>query len=301
MTTHGPLRVHAVYVALDEPALFRASIASVYDHVERIVVVTTHDRDWRGIAREPSAIVASVLSRDVDPQRKIDLIVTSETSEARARNRAMDYAAPRPSSLRVRREHDADASYVPPDYFLIVDCDEVYASDDLERLKAFGAARRRPLYRTACVRYFKRWNFRIHGYEWAVTFVRADQRLPYLRMRKPPLVRRALAKVPGAGQAVRDRLLGYVDIPAAVGVFHHGSYVGPRRRIEQKIESFGHADEVVPRWMEQVYDRWTPSATDFNPAFPGLFAGADAVALEDLPPEIRAFPWPPEYLEAGRP
>lgn len=292
-----PLRVHALYVALDEPALFRASVASIYDHVDRITVITTHDRDWHGHPREPTAITAMVLGRDLDPDRKIDLIVSSETNEARARNRAMDYSAPRGASLRVRRQHDRDATYVPPDYFLVVDCDEIYRADDLERLKAYVADSRRPLYRVPCVRYFKRWNFRIEGFEWAVTFVRADQRLPYLRMRKPNLARRALARVPGMPRAARDRLLGFVDIPPEVGVFHHGSYVGPRHRIEQKLGSFGHAHEVVPGWLDHVYDPWTPAARDFNPAVPERFPAAGEIAVHELPPEISAFPWPDDYLE----
>ncbi len=294
-----PVRVHAIYVALDEPALFRASIASIYDHVDRITVSTTHDRDWRGVPRDPSAITALVLSREVDPERKVDLIVSSETSEARARNRAMDYAAPRRSSVRVRREHDRDNPYAPPDYFLIVDADEVYDGDDLERLKAYVAEARRPLYRVPCVRYFKRWNYRITGYEWAITLVRADQRLPYLRKRDVSLPRRGLARVPRVPRRARERLLGYVDIPPEIGVFHHGSYVGPRGRIEAKLQSFGHASEVPADWLEQVYDPWTTRTTDFNPAYPTMFAGAEEVPVAELPTAIREFAWPDEYLEVG--
>lgn len=294
-----PIRLHAIYVALDEPALFRASVASIYDHVDRITVSTTHDRDWRGAPRDPSAITAMVLGRDLDPERKIDLIVSSETNEARSRNRAMDYAAPRRSSMRVRREHDRDDAYVSPDYFLIVDADEVYEGADLERLKAYVAEERRPLYRVPCVRYFKRWNYRITGHEWAITLVRADQRLPYLRKRNVNLGRRGLARVPGLPRGARERLLGYVDIPPEVGVFHHGSYVGPRGRIEAKLQSFGHASEVPADWLEQVYDPWTTGTTNFNPAYPEMFAGAEEVAVAELPAVIREFAWPDDYLEVG--
>jgi hypothetical protein len=294
----APLRLHAIYVALDELPLFRASLASIYDHVDRITVVTTHDCDWRGERRDPSAITADILGRDQDPERKVDLIVTSESNEARARNRAMDYAAPRASSLGVRRQHDRDEAYVAPDYFLIVDADEIYTADDLERLKGYVAAGRHPLYRVACRRYFKRWNYQVDGHEWAISFVRADRRLPYLRLHKVGLPRRALARVPRIPAAAKGALLGYHDIPAEIGVFHHGSYVGPRDRIAAKLESFGHRDEVSAHWMDDVYDAWTVKSRNFNPAYPEMFASATEIRRELLPDEIAARDWPPEYLDA---
>jgi hypothetical protein len=295
--TAAPLRLHAVYVVLDEVALFRASVASIYSSVERITVVTAHDRDWAGTPRAPSGIVATVLDRECDPDRKIDLIVMSETNEARARNRAMDFAAPRSASLRVRRQHDRDPSYLSPDYFLIVDADEIYEAGTLERLSTYISRDRKPLYRVPCVRYFKRWNYRIDGHEWTIALVRADQRLPYLRLRRPSVVRRVAARVPRLPRSWRERLLGYVDIPPEVGVFHHGSYVGPRSRIEAKLQSFGHAHEVDPSWIDDVWDVWTPGARDFNPAYPDLFPSATHVPVHALPAEIVSFGWPAEYLE----
>jgi|1186.fasta_scaffold04329_2 hypothetical protein len=297
MSDASSLRLHAIYVALDELALFRASLESVYDHVDRITVITSHDRDWRREQRDPSAITAEILGRDLDPDRKIDLIVTSETNEARARNRAMDYAAPSPASNRVRRQHDRDHALQAPDYFLIVDADEVYEAGDLERMKGYVAAGRRPLYRVACRRYFKRWNYRIDGFEWLMAFVRVDQRLPYLRMRKASFARRALSRIPGLPATARGGLLGYHDIPAAIGVFHHGTYVGPRSRIEAKLESFGHRDEIAEHWLEAVYDSWTVASRDFNPAYPESFARARRVDGAALPIEITRQRWPPEYLD----
>ncbi|MBM3658485.1 MAG: hypothetical protein FJW95_03150 [Actinobacteria bacterium] len=292
-----PVRLHAIYVALDDAALFRASIASIYGEVDGITVVTTHDRDWRGSARDPSAITAMVLSRDVDPDRKVDLIITSETSEARSRGRAMDFAAPRRRTLDVDPEHRSDAPHRSPDYFLIVDADEIYEAGAITRLKEHVARGRHRYYRVPCVRYFKRWNYRIDGHEWALSVVRADRRVPYLRRRRTvSVVRRGLARVPGLPSGAVARLLGYWDVPPEVACFHHGSYVGPRERIAAKLASFGHADEVPDAWMTQVYDRWTTDAVDFNPAYPTAFPSAREVPVDELPPEIRGFAWPDGYL-----
>jgi hypothetical protein len=291
------VRLHAIYAAFEDAQLFAASVRSVYDHVDRITVTTNHDRDWRGAPRAASPITALVLSRELDPERKIDLIVTAETNEARSRNRAMDHAAPRPASWHVRREHARDPEFAPPDWFLVVDEDEVWSGDDLERAKAYVRAGGGPVYRTACERYFKRWNYRVTGLEWLVTFVRADIRLPYLRTRRAALPRRALARVPGMPHRARGALRGFHDIPADVATFHHGSYVGPRERIAAKVQAWGHAGDVTPGWLTDVYDPWTPSARDFNPVYRGSYDAAVEVPVGELPREIAEHPWSAEYLE----
>ena len=292
-----PLRLHAIYAVLDEPALFRASVASIYPHVDGITVITTYDRDWEGRPRDPSPLVQMVLGRDVDPDRKIELVVANETNEARARNRVMDLAAPRRASIRVRRQHRHDEPYAVPDYFLIIDSDEIYEAGALEGLKEHIAQKRRPLYRVACLRYFKRWNYRIEGLEWMLALVRADQRLPYLRMRPVGLPRRAAAHLPGMTDGLESRLRGWVDIPSDVGLFHHGSYVGPRSRIAAKLASFGHSHEVRGNWLEDVWDRWTPDARDFNPTHPARFPRAQRVTTDALPAETTRQPWPADYIE----
>jgi len=293
----GDLRLHAIYVVLDDYDLFLASVRSIYDHVDGITVLTNHDLDWRGRHRAPSAVPAAVLARDIDPDRKINLIVTAETNEARARARAMDFAAPREKSRRVLQEHEGDRPLEPPDYFLVIDADEIYEGDVLERMKRYVADGGAQIYRVAGVCYFKRWNFRITGYQWGASFVRADTRLPYLRTRKVSLPRRALAKVPGMPERMRGTLRGFHDIPPEVGVYHHGAYVGPRSRIEAKVSSWGHANEVRLGWLEDVYDPWTVATRDFNPVYRGAFDAAVEVPLDELPAAITAHAWPDDYLD----
>jgi hypothetical protein len=86
-------------------------------------------------------------------------------------------------------------------------------------------------------------------------------------------------------------------VPAHVGVFHHGAYVGPRDRIAQKVSSFSHSDEIPARWLTDVWDRWTPEMRNFHPVEPSAFPGAGAISTADLPSEIRDFPWPSGYLD----
>ena len=68
--------------------------------------------------------------------------------------------------------------------------------------------------------------------------------------------------------------------------------------MEAKLAGWGHAGEVMPNWLEEVWDCWTPSSRDFNPVYPGMFSGAAEIDAKSLPAEIVGQPWPPEYLDS---
>ena len=293
-----PLRLHAIYLCLGDTEFLEASIRSIYDHVDGITIFTAYDRDWDGRRRDPDDLVSRVVGREFDPERKINLLVGDETNEARARNRAMDCATLSKRSRRVRRQNDRDHGAATVDYFLIVDPDEVYAGDDVQRLVAHAAQRRLPVYRAAGVRYFKRWNYRVDGLEWSTVLVRADWRLNHIRNWCPPLWRRVASRIPVFPRRLRSHLRRVEDVPADVGVFHHGSYVGPRDRIVAKVASSTHAPEMMTNWIRDVYDTWTLASRDFNPAYPHLYPSAHEVATDDLPRAIREHAWPAEYLDA---
>ena len=106
----------------------------------------------------------------------------------------------------------------------------------------------RPIYRIGAHRYFKYWTLPGDG----------PRVLDRARPRRRPTALPAPTDRAGvapcdrphprpAGGGVRDLALGYRDVPPDVAVFHHGSYVGPRRRISDKLASFGHAHEVSDR------------------------------------------------------
>jgi hypothetical protein len=226
----------------------------------------------------------------------VQLIIERETNEARSRNRAMDFAAGSARSRAVRAQSDHDRPLAVPDYFLIIDADEVYEAGAIDRLRDYVARRPRAIYRIGALRYFKHWTYRVTGLEYSISLVRADVRLPYLRRLVVPLPRRAIAKAPGMPGRVRELALGYHDVPPEVAVFHHGSYVGPRRRISDKLASFGHAHEIADHWIEDVWDDFEPSMENFNPAYPDLFPACEDIDPDELPREIRDHPWPAGYL-----
>ncbi len=294
--TSDPVRIHAIYAVAGDEDLFPASLGSIYDQVDGITVITGYDTDWSGAARRSDRMVDGLLRGDLDPDRRVQLLIERETNEARSRNRAMDFAAGSASSRRVRQQSKRDRPLTPPDYFLIIDADEVYEAGSIDRLRAYMDQHRRAIYRVGARRYFKHWTYRVTGLEYSISLVRADVRLPYLRRLVVPTPRRAVAKIPGLPGRLRDAALGYHDVPPDVAVFHHGSYVGPRRRISDKLASFGHAHEVAPDWIDRVWEDFDPAMRDFNPAYPSVFPACEQIVTSDLPAEIRDHKWPVGYL-----
>ena len=297
MNRNAPVRIHAIYAVAGDCELFEASLHSIYDQVDGITVITGYDRDWSGSERSSAAIVARVLTRELDPEGRVQVLVDRETNEARTRNRAMEFAAPSRRARSVRRQSGYDRIMQPPDYFLIIDADEVYEAGAIDRIRDYVRAHRRRRYRIAGFRYFKRWNWRVTGTEYSISLVRADIRLPYLRRLCLPRIRRAIARVPLMPNRLCQVALGYTDIPTEVATFHHGSYVGPRKRILDKLASFGHAAEVPGDWIERIWDGFEPSMRDLNPAYPSLYPACEEISVGTLPAEIRDHSWPEEYLD----
>lgn len=291
------MRVHAIYAVLSEADLFFASLAAVYPHVDGVTVITAYDRDWKGRHQAPDDLVPRLLDHEGDPERKLDLLISYDSNESRCRNRAMDFAAPRAISTRLVRQHESDRPLDRIDYFWIIDADEIYDSASVRRLFGYVEDTGEPFYQVAALTYFKSWNFRVDTSEAFTAFVRSDRRLGKSRDPRPNLMTKSLARLGPSGNSLGRRFLGWHRIPSEVGVFHHGSYVGPRSRIAKKVQSSSHEDQMKPDWLTSVWDKWTPASTNFHPVQPKAFPSARRVDLGTLPTEIRDWPWPPGYLE----
>ncbi len=80
-----------------------------------------------------------------------------------------------------------------------------------------------------------------------------------------------------------------------LGVLHHLSYCGPNKRIEQKIGSWSHREEVVEGWKERIWDQWDTERLlkDLHPTHPECYGFAERIPL----PEVLQPAWK-AYLEA---
>ena len=121
------------------PAL-RRSVRSIYEHVDGITVITTHDRDWQGRpCRRRRAGRSRALARA--RSRAQDRARSRQRDERSGKVATEPWIWPRPVAsiaARPRAALGGRACIVTPDYFLIIDADEIYEGAALERLKEYA-------------------------------------------------------------------------------------------------------------------------------------------------------------------
>lgn len=282
---------HAIYLVLNEHQLFAASLRSVYHHITGATVVTSHDRDRYDRPVEPDGTLAALLSRELDPDRKVNVLVCTEGSEAALRNRAMAAACLPASAGRGWEPAPGGARIERPDWFWIVDADEIWDDANVAALKSYIASHPGRVYQATADTYWRSWNWRIAQLGSYAVVVRPGVWFGELRHPRLRLWQRACRKLG------RPELAGLHEVPRDVAVFHHGSYLGDRARIEAKLASSGHRDQHLAGWLDDVWDTWTPQRRDLHPFDPPAFPQATHVATVDLPAEIRREPWPEGWLE----
>jgi glycosyltransferase involved in cell wall biosynthesis len=86
------------------------------------------------------------------------------------------------------------------------------------------------------------------------------------------------------------------------GLVHHLSWVGPEERIVRKLETWGHATEVLPGWKERVWDRWNQdrSLRALHPTHPSAYGLAERIESPTLLAAVPR-PEPPEPLRPVQP
>jgi hypothetical protein len=285
------LRIHAICLALNEIAFIENQLRTLYPFCSGISVITQFDRDWYGEPVVPDGTAEAVL-RFPDPQGKIHLSVRRGQDEAAARNSEMLFFGRRATS-RIKQSHsrrlaETKAFYGAPDYFLIVDADELYDVETLPRILKY-LAERRPR------------GMRVWGYNYALTWNRRCPRevVPFChfgfvrpgvlfehrrtvswnesRMRKAL----GLLKLPD----ISRRLWGFITCPEEVGVFHHGCWIGGDKRMQLKARVSSHKLEAGMATPETISDSLSRLETVFVPT-------------AKLPRNIREAAWPGSYLEA---
>jgi len=290
---------HAIYLVLNDFRLFPASLRSIYAHISGATVITSYDRDRFGSPVTPDATVTSLLSRELDPERKVNVIIATEGSEAALRNRAMAFACPAPQASRIRDREQGLPVTPRPDWFWIVDADEIYEAAAVHRLKQFVREHRAPAFLAGSYSYWRSWNWRIEESSHRVVLVEPGLWFDHLRhLHLSPVARlaRKLHHLHIAPDRAAAPFIG-MRVPRDVAVFHHGDWIGDRGRIEAKLASSGHRSQFLDGWLERVWDPWTPEMRDLHPFDPPVFPRAEHVSTSDLPAEIRDHAWPDGWLE----
>lgn len=68
------------------------------------------------------------------------------------------------------------------------------------------------------------------------------------------------------------------------GLVHHLSYVGPDSRIRRKLSTWGHRNEVVPGWYEQVWNAWDTNKMlrHLHPTHPHAYEWAERIPVPPI-------------------
>ncbi|MFN3405702.1 MAG: hypothetical protein ACK40G_16515 [Cytophagaceae bacterium] len=265
----------------------KETIKPLYPYCNGISVISQYDRDYYGNMIEPDNTLNDVLSFP-DPEGKINLVIRKFKDEAVARNHEMAALLNEPYKSVITHSvsmKDVLKFHQPPDYFLIVDGDEIYDIDTLPRIIDYLKWKKPRGMRINAFNYYNTWNRRVKledekfchfGFIKAGIFfkIRRIVSLNEIRLLK-------YFKKIGLG-SLPSILWGFIECPSEIGVFHHAAYIGGEERIKQKMKKSSHS-ELKDKFQEQL-EKLNNKRTEYVP-------------IDKLPINIREGNWEKHLFE----
>jgi hypothetical protein len=279
------LRIHAIMLALNEEVFVQNQLRYLYPFCSGISVVSQHDRDWYGQSVLPDRTAQLVLDYP-DPAGKISLVIRRFPDEAAARNQEMRALASQPH--RGIQSHGSPVAVVaafhdPPDYFWIIDADEIYDVQTLPRIIEYLGVKKPRGMRVNGLNYVRTWNRRApaavvpfchFGFLRPGVFFESRRTVTWNESRVAKLLR--LLNLPD----ISASLFGFEVCPWSVGYFHHGCWLGGKERLASKLAKSSHRDTNSPAYLAHVGQLTT-----------------EHVPTSGLPLNIRTGAWPTEFFE----
>lgn len=278
-------RIHAICPALNEEVFIGNTLRALYPYCSGISVLTQYDRDWYGKPVRPDRTI-QIVADFPDPEGKIQLVLRRWRDQAAALNCEMAAVASRAhrgvgshgsTAEQIRALHDA------PDYFLIVDADEIYDSETLPRVIDYVMVRRPRAARVHGYNYLRSWNRRVPREVVRFChfgFVRTGLRFEHIRE-----ITWSEHRLSKALRVLRlpdfsARLFGFITVPPEVGHFHHGCWLGDNARLAAKARKSAHTWVDTPGFIPSVDQHDTIQ-----------------IPTSDLPRNIREAEWPEGWIE----
>lgn len=281
------MNIHAIIIALNEDDFITETIRPLYPHCSGISVITQYDRDYYGKLVQPDTTVQKVLSYP-DPVGKIHLVVRRYNDETASRNHEM--MAILSDASRGIQSHGVSISEIRrfhqrPDYFLIVDADEIYDINSIGSVIDYLARHKPRAMRVSAYDYCYTWNRRVPRETYVhrhFGFVKAGLMFEQRRVLNWNESRiNHLFAFLGKNAKLGSRLFGFIDCPWEVGMIHHAGYV--RRNMEkmrEKMKKHSHM-EAHP---ENFLDKWLDRELTYIPT-------------NELPENIQNGEWPQGFFE----
>lgn len=273
------LQIHAIILALNEEIFIKAQLDTIYPFCRGISVISQYDRDWYGKNVIPDKTKDIVLNYP-DPEGKIHFVVRRLPDEAAARN--MEMLSFNKESYRHTKTHGNSFSAVkkfhsPPDYFWIIDADEIYDTGTLPAMISYLSEKKPRGMRVTGYNYLRTWNQRVpreiidfthFGFFKPGVLFEQRRVVSWNESRLSKLFKMLKLKDYSAS------LYGFIYCPENVGVFHHGCWLGDNARIKNKFNKSSHKES----------QEWEPESVD---AFKTVY-----ILKKDLPMNIQNAEWP---------
>jgi len=279
------MRIHAICIALNEEDFIVELLKSMYPFCSGISIITQYDRDYYGNKVIPDNTVPYALDYP-DPEGKIHVITRRYNDETASRNHEMmsilcDVSKGiKPHGVPLQQ---VKHFFEPPDYFLIVDADEMYDVETFPAIIEYLGAKKPKAMRVSAYEYGLTWNLRVPPDVWIhhqFGFVKAGVLFEERRVINWNEYRiKKILSLLGLDRKLSNKVLGYIDCPRDVGMFHHASYVRrDRQKMMDKMTKHSHAENHDPAHLEKVLNQHY-----------------DFIAREQLPINIREGNWPAEF------
>ncbi len=279
------IKVHAICMALNEAPFIRNVLKTLYPFCSGISFISQYDRDYYGRMIEPDQTIPYILDYP-DPEGKIHLTVRRFRDETAARNMEMLSHLTRPDRKII--SHGVDMKIIrdfhaPPDYFLIVDADELYDMDTFGNVLEYLGKKKPRGMRMSAYEYVATWNQRIpwdryvfHQFGFVKAGLLFEQRrvLSWNEIR----LRTLLQKLKMEAYAARS--FGFIDCPTEVGIFHHGAFLGGEQRMKEKFAKHSHLERKDPELHKKLLNQYY-----------------EHIPTAKLPRNIREGQWPANFFD----
>ena len=277
------LRIHAICLALNEEVFIETCLKSIYDYCSGISVITQYDRDYYGNNVVPDTTASKVLNYP-DPAGKIHIVTRRYKDETVARNHEMQSLMCKP--YRGVKSHGVAISEIQefhsrPDYFLIIDADEIY-DESLPSIIQYLERKRPRGMRVSAYQYGFTWNQRIPIERWShhhFGFIKAGimfemrRKVSWNEQRIQSICSRL--NLPDLSKLIYR----FIDCPIEVGVFHHACYIGGKARLMEKFKKHSHQEVNKSGYIDSIMSR------DF-----------EEVSSNELPEVVRQAKWPIGFI-----
>lgn len=233
-------RIAAVCCVYDDTDWLIPTVQSVYPAVGAyLFFINRHP--WAGTPTDNTSTLRTIESLP-DPEKKMRIIQDEWPDEVAQRNYSIAFA-----------------QHLGFDYSMVVDADEIYHTQQLERIISHVCAHAE----IGC------WHMRWFTY-WKSPLYRIDPVEPY----DPPVFIKH-----GSGGYVETRNVRCTThqlVPPSLGMCHHMSYARTDEQIHRKLTMFSHSHQIIPDWFERVWKGWDRNheLEDLHPVNPPFYKRA---------------------------